>query len=37
MEWAGNVEELLPEDTVVVHIEAFADGVRVVRLDEPLS
>lgn len=34
MEWAGNVEALLPDDTVVVSIEEQADGSRTITFDE---
>lgn len=33
MEWPELVEDLLPEDTVDVHIEVRDDGARVVRMD----
>ncbi len=33
MEWPELIEELLPEDTVSVHIEPQEDGTRVVRID----
>lgn len=32
MEWPELIEELLPEDTVNIHIEAKEDGTRVVRI-----
>lgn len=34
MEWAGNVEEFLPDDTVVVNIKEEDDGTRVITLPE---
>lgn len=34
MEWAGNVEQLLPDDTVVVQITEEDDGVRVIHLPD---
>ena len=36
MEWAGNVEDFLPDDTVVVHIEVQPDGTRVLRFDNQM-
>ncbi len=33
MEWPELIEELLPEDTVSVHIESREDGARTVRID----
>lgn len=32
MEWPELIEELLPQDTVTVHIEAKEDGTRVVEI-----
>lgn len=34
MEWAGNVEAFLPDDTVVVRIIVEDDGTRVIRVED---
>jgi tRNA threonylcarbamoyladenosine biosynthesis protein TsaE len=33
MEWPELIEEILPEETVCVHIEEMENGSRVVRID----
>lgn len=34
MEWAGNVESLLPEDTAVLRISVQEDGARLLQLED---
>lgn len=34
MEWAGNVEAFLPEDTVVLRISVGDEGTRLLQLDD---
>lgn len=34
MEWAGNVEAFLPDDTVVVRISVEEDGTRVLSIED---
>ena len=34
MEWAENIEDLLPEETLVVHISVGADGSRTLSWED---
>lgn len=34
MEWAENIEPLLPDETLVVHIDVLPDGSRLLRWEE---